>query len=58
MTKPALPHSHQPRTLLVGIHSPFNPIRDIESYYQEFQNLAVSNGVDHGIFCSHQTAHY
>lgn len=35
----------QPKTLLIGIHSPFNSISDIESYYQEFKNLAESNGV-------------
>ncbi len=46
MTKPAffIP-IEQPKTLLIGIHSPFNPIRDIESYFQEFKNLAASNGV-------------
>ncbi len=46
MTKPAsIIPIEQPKTLLIGIHSPFNPIRDIESYYQEFKNLAESNGV-------------
>ncbi len=46
MTKPAsIIPIEQPKTLLIGIHSPFNPISDIESYYQEFKNLAASNGV-------------
>ncbi len=46
MTKPtSIVPIEQPKTLLIGIHSPFNPIRDIESYYQEFKNLAASNGV-------------
>ncbi|MBY0109920.1 MAG: GTPase HflX [Candidatus Babeliaceae bacterium] len=52
MTKPAsIIPIEQPKTLLIGIHSPFNPISDIESYYQEFKNLALSNGVstDHFI---------
>ncbi len=46
MKKPALfTPLEQPKTLLVGVHSPFNPIKDVESYYQEFKSLAESNGV-------------
>lgn len=39
-----------PKTLLIGIHSPFNPISDIESYYQEFKNLAASHGISTDYF--------
>ena len=35
----------QPKILLVGVHSPLNPIKDIAAYYQEFKNLASSNGI-------------
>jgi GTP-binding protein HflX len=46
MTKPtSIVPIEQPKTLLIGVHSPFNPIKDIESYYQEFKSLAESNGV-------------
>lgn len=46
MTRPtSIIPVEQPKTLLIGVHSPFNPIKDIESYYQEFKNLAESNGV-------------
>lgn len=51
MTKPtSIIPIEQPKTLLIGIHSPFNPIADIESYYQEFKNLAESNGVSTQFF--------
>lgn len=34
-----------PKVLLVGIHSPYNPTNDIQSYYDEFINLAKSNNI-------------
>lgn len=35
------------RTLLVGVHSPNNPIKNIQSYYDEFINLVTSNGIEY-----------
>ncbi|MBA2307548.1 GTPase HflX [Candidatus Dependentiae bacterium] len=37
-------YSH-PKTLIVGVHSPFNPIKDINAYFEEFKNLVISNGI-------------
>lgn len=34
-----------PKTLIVGVHSPYNPTKDIASYYEEFVNLVTSNGI-------------
>lgn len=34
-----------PKTLLVGIHSPYNQTSNIQSYYDEFINLVKSNGL-------------
>ncbi|MBA3752241.1 GTPase HflX, partial [Candidatus Dependentiae bacterium] len=34
-----------PKTLIVGIHSPTNPSKDIQSYYDEFVNLVTSDGI-------------
>lgn len=34
-----------PETLLVGIYAPYNKIKNIDSYYEEFLNLAKTNGV-------------
>ena len=39
---PTLVH---PKTLLVGIHSPYNMTKNIQSYYDEFVNLVKSNGI-------------
>ncbi len=36
-----------PRTLLVGIHAPYNLTKDIQSYYDEFINLVISNGLEY-----------
>ena len=33
------------KTFLVGIHAPYNKTNDIESYYEEFVNLAKTYGV-------------
>ena len=35
-----------PKALLIGIQAPYNTNEYIESYYQEFINLAHTNGVD------------
>lgn len=35
------------RALLVAIQSPYNPTKHIESYFEEFVNLAKSNGVNY-----------
>lgn len=32
-----------PKTLLVGVHAPYNRTDDIESYYEEFRNLVKAN---------------
>lgn len=34
-----------PETLLVGVHAPYNKTKNIDSYYEEFLNLAKTNGV-------------
>ncbi len=45
MKKQLAETSQQPKTLIVGIHTPFNHTKNIESYFEEFQNLVRSNGV-------------
>lgn len=37
-------------TLLLAIEAPYNKTRDINSYFEEFKNLARSNGVDDKFF--------
>jgi GTPase len=32
-----------PKTLLIGIEAPYNTTKDIESYFEEFKNLAKTN---------------
>ena len=34
-----------PKTLIVGIISPYNPTKNPESYLEEFVNLVKSNGI-------------
>lgn len=34
-----------PKTLIVGIHAPYNHTKNIESYFEEFRNLVRSNGI-------------
>ncbi len=47
MTRPQDIATHrEPATLLIGVHSPYNPTSHIESYYEEFLNLARTNGID------------
>jgi len=36
-----------PKTALLGIHSPYNRIKNIQSYYDEFVNLVRSNELAH-----------
>jgi GTPase len=42
----------QRKTLVIGVHSPYNPTKNIEGYYEEFLNLVRSNGIepDHKLF--------
>lgn len=42
----------RPKTLVIGVQSPYNPTRNIESYYEEFLNLVRTNGIefDHKVF--------
>ncbi len=42
----------RPRTLLVGVESPYNPTTNIESYFDEFIALVESNDIeyDHKLF--------
>lgn len=46
-----------PKTLVIGIHSPYNPTKNIEGYYDEFLNLVRSNGIepDHAMFVKLRT---
>ena len=38
-----------PNTLLVGVHAPYNHTNDIDSYFEEFLNLAKTNKVNHNV---------
>lgn len=58
MTKPQnFITSTQPITLLVGVHAPYNKTHNIESYYEEFLNLAQTNGIEseHAVFIKLRT---
>lgn len=58
MTKPQnFITSTQPTTLLVGVHAPYNKTHNIESYYEEFLNLAKTNGIEteHTVFIKLRT---
>lgn len=35
----------RPKTLLVGVAAPYNQIKNIQSYFDEFVNLIASNGI-------------
>ncbi len=35
-----------PKTLIVGVHTPFNTTKNIQSYFDEFKNLVESNGIE------------
>lgn len=37
--------SEHPKTLLVAVHSPYNPVRDIDAYFDEFVHLVESNDI-------------
>lgn len=39
--------AHKPETLIIGVQSPYNPLKSIESYYEEFRNLVHSSGRDY-----------
>ena len=39
------PTIKHPKTLLVGVHSPYNTVSNIQSYFDEFVNLVKSNGI-------------
>jgi GTP-binding protein HflX len=45
----ATPTETHPRTLLVGIHAPYNLTKDIQSYYDEFISLVLSNGLTYDV---------
>src|SRR5579872_327827 len=44
--------SNRPITLIVGVDAPYNPTKDIDSYFQEFRNLVKSNRImyDHELY--------
>lgn len=44
--------NEHPKTLLLGIQTPYNTLHDIDSYFEEFINLVKSNGIpyDHELF--------
>lgn len=44
MKKQATSVLQHPRTLIVGVQAPYNPIKDINSYFEEFKNLVHSSG--------------
>ncbi len=47
MAKPQniLTHRPQPKTLLLGVYAPYNTTSNMESYFEEFVNLATTNGI-------------
>lgn len=44
--KEFIPTEH-PKTLLVAVEAPYNPIKNIESYFEEFINLVKSNNIEY-----------
>jgi GTP-binding protein HflX len=46
MTREAQDTIHYPKTLLIGIEAPYNTTKDIDSYFEEFKNLAKTNHVE------------
>src|SRR5438477_8417160 len=38
---------YQPKVLLLAIQAPYNRTKNIESYFEEFINLATSNGLEY-----------
>ena len=38
-----------PNTLLLGVHAPYNRTNDMDSYFEEFLNLAKTNEVNHDV---------
>ncbi len=42
-----MPTVTRPRTLLVGVHAPYNTTKNIQSYYNEFINLTTSNDIEY-----------
>jgi GTPase len=49
MKKPTPTATPRPRTLIIGIQAPDNPLRDINSYFEEFRNLVRSSGRDYDV---------
>lgn len=45
MTRKTEDTKQYPKTLLVGIEAPYNTTKNIDSYFEEFINLAKTNGV-------------
>ncbi len=46
MTKPPpFKTDHYPETLVIGIHTPYNRTKHIQSYLEEFRNLVKTDGV-------------
>lgn len=37
----------KPKTLIIGIHAPYNTVENIEAYFEEFRNLVKTNRVAH-----------
>lgn len=46
MTRETQSTTIYPNTLLVAIEAPYNKTKDINSYFEEFKNLAKSNGIE------------
>lgn len=49
MKRVETPTIQHPKTLLAGIHAPYNHTKNIESYYEEFINLVKSNGIEYDL---------
>lgn len=37
--------SHYPKTLLLGVHAPYNQIKNVDTYFEEFLNLCKTNKI-------------
>ena len=49
MSKTATETYQKPKTLIVGVHSPYNPTKNIESYFAEFVELVRSNNIKYDV---------
>lgn len=44
--KPQTLTHYVPKTLIIGFHTPYNPVSNIQGYYDEFMSLIKTNGIE------------